>query len=200
MTRSFYVIRRTEMIATYVVMCFILVIDKITWRFGRPYTCAGIDYQWIRPYLEPGMIILTRKNFNLSNLFIKGYWKHTSIVTDREHIIEATSEGVIKTSVYRLLSKSDDLVILKPLFCDHLSMMRASEKAEKVLGYPYNFLFRKENGSFYCSELVCWAYTTVIPMGNSWEMMRWYHEGKYIYPHYLYETKSIWEVVYESTG
>jgi uncharacterized protein YycO len=146
------------------------------------------------------MIILTRKNFNLSNLFIKGYWKHTSIVTDREHIIEATSEGVIKTSVHRLLSTSDDLVILRPLFCDQYSMMRASEKAQNVLGYPYNFLFRKGNRSFYCSELVCWAYNTVTPHGISLEIMNWYHEGKYIYPHYLYETKSIWEVVYERTG
>jgi hypothetical protein len=51
---------------------FIRLANRINWRFGRSYKCERVNVDGIRPLLTPGMLVLTHKDYEFTNLFING--------------------------------------------------------------------------------------------------------------------------------
>jgi hypothetical protein len=138
---------------------FARVANKINWRAGRPYKSR---FETLEPHigkLAPGMIILSHKNYELTNWFISGYWTHIAVIASEKHIIEAVSKGVVKTHINEFFSSIDDFIILEPAFCCRASMLKAVEYMEKFMGYPYNFRFLPSERSFTCIDLVGRAYS-----------------------------------------
>jgi uncharacterized protein YycO len=178
---------------------FIRLGNKIRWRFGRSYKCAGLNVDEIRPLLEPGMVILTHKAYEMTNLFINGYWTHTAIVTSEDSVVEAISRGVVTKPLDKFLTTVDDFLILKPRFCGTESMKSASEHVKRFLGYPYNFTFRSEEDSVYCSELVFRAYSTTPEWDTITrtpaEHVREYFDGRIVLPHSFSESQLLWQHV-----
>ena len=178
---------------------FARVANKVNWRFGREYQCSNHNSSDLRCALKPGMILLSHTNFEFTNIFIKGYWTHTAIIVSDEHVVEATSKGVEKKTIEQLIAKIDDYIILKPLFCNEYTMQKASNYVVEVVGYPYNFSFRQYTKSFYCSELIYWAYARSIRLnGNNnkyYQIITKFLDDSIITPHHFTETKNLWEVV-----
>lgn len=178
---------------------FARVANKVNWRFGREYQCNNHNSDDLKKVLKPGMILLSHKNFELTNIFIKGYWTHTAIVISDNEVVEATSKGVEKKTIEQLITTIDDYIILKPLFCDEYTMQKASNYVVDVLGYPYNFSFRQYTRSFYCSELIYWAYIRSIKLNgdnsNYYQMLNKFLDENIIIPHDFTETKNLWGVV-----
>jgi len=170
--------------------CYLLLlsINNINWRFGRHFWCEG-SHKQIHRFIYPGMVILTRKRHEFSNLLIPGYWTHAAMIISNEHIVEATIRGVIKTKISELLKFVDDFVILRPAFCTSKGMVKASNHAIEAMGIPYNFTFNHENKAFYCSQLVHWAYQLSVRRNISST------NRKIIIPNSLYEARDQWEVV-----
>ena len=88
----------------YSISPFAMLANKINWRFGRPYRR---NYEFVKPHIQrfaPGMIILSHKDYELTNLFIGGYWTHVAIIVSQNEVIEAISKGVVKTNTKKFFS------------------------------------------------------------------------------------------------
>jgi|WetSurMetagenome_2_1015567.scaffolds.fasta_scaffold485807_2 hypothetical protein len=146
----------------YAVSPFAMLANKINWRFGRPYKTK---YDSFLPHISrfaPGMIILSHKDYELTNWFIRGYWTHVAMFASQDYIIEAVGRGVVRTPVKDFFSSIDDFIILEPKFCSRASMLEAVNYVQKYVGYPYNFKFLQSDRSFTCIDLICRAYDLSI--------------------------------------
>lgn len=149
----------------------------------------------------PGMILLSRREFQISNFFIDGYWTHTAMIMPREKVIEATAEGVVMNDLHEFFLKTDDFVILKPKFCSTREMEKACGHASEIVGSPYSFDFNNSDDSFYCSELVLKVYarTCLWDRRNHHEPTEFKHlcDGKIVSPSDFYHNQNAWEVVFQ---
>jgi hypothetical protein len=176
---------------------FVFVSNKINWRWGRPFKGNRKDRKKMGHLLQPGMVILTHKEYEFTNIFIRGYWTHAAMVISSDQIVEATSDGVKIKLLEDFLASHDDYVVLKPTFCDSATMQLACEYVRQVLGYPYNFRFMPGGKAFYCAELVYWAYYNSCNSRESFageirELNRAI-DGKILNPQEIYESKDCWE-------
>lgn len=178
---------------------FIRLANKINWRVGRPYKCSNIKIEKIKRRLKPGMVILTHKDYEFTNLFILGYWTHSAIVISDEQIVEAVSDGVIINNIDNFLTTVDDFIVLKPKFCSRISMRMASEQVKKFVGLPYNFTFKQSKKSIYCSELIYKAYAEI----PEWNLINEraaaeipdFNSGKIIHPQSIFRSRQLWKKV-----
>jgi hypothetical protein len=185
----------------FLLLCnpFIRFANKINWRLGRPYRGAQWSPDTVTGMLHPGMVILSHKNYELTNWFIRGHWTHAAIYIGEHTVIEAVSKGVVKNSLATFLKMVDDFMILRPTFCDPHTMTEAAEIVKKIVGYPYNFTFRSRKESFYCSELVYraysqtsrWKYVEKEYPGKLWD----FHSTEIVIPQNLLESSHLWQVV-----
>lgn len=185
----------------YYCIPLIWVSKYITWRFGRKFRCSDLNLDCIRERVKPGMIILSRREFQISNLFIDGYWTHTAMIMPMEMVVEATTKGVIIHTLKDFFLNTDNFVILKPRFCSILEMDKACFHATEIVGSPYSFDFNNSDDSFYCSELVLKVYAKTCGWTN-----KNHHppsefsnlcEGKIIHPSDLYHNSNAWEIVFQ---
>lgn len=171
------------------------------WRFGRKYKCSELDLDQIRELLKPGMILLSRREFEISNYFIDGYWTHTAMVMPQGKIIQATAKGVIINELEEFFLTTDDFVILKPRFCGIQEMEKACIHASEVVGIPYSFDFNNADDTLYCSELVLKAYARTCGWNRKshHEPNEFNHlcDGKIVHPSDLYHNQNAWEIVFQ---
>jgi hypothetical protein len=173
----------------------------MTWRFGRKFRCTEVNLDPIRRLLHPGMILLSRKEFQIANYFIEGYWTHMAMIMPKEKIIEATSVGVNLRDLPEFFRNIDDFAVLKPRFCGLPEMEKACSHALEVIGWPYSFDFNNSDESYYCSKLVLKVYAQTC----GWQ--RYGHhkapefnhlcEGKIVRPDDLYRNRDAWEIVFQ---
>jgi len=138
----------------------------------------------ILPKLKPGDIILTRKEWQLTNLGIPGYWTHALLYTGKltelslntqkliaenspeiarqmakKPILESTSKGVHLSKLTKAL-KSDSLVILRTKL-NQEELESVILEALKHYGKPYDYeLDFIHNHSLICSELIYKSFLT----------------------------------------
>jgi len=141
---------------------FIRLSNKINWRAGRPYRCHDYPFVQVKDSVKPGMVILSHKEYELTNLFIRGYWTHAAMVISEDMVVEAVSKGVVKKPLKEFISTLDDFTIIRPGNCDHEEMALAGKYIQYAIGYPYNFTFKSRDDSYYCSELIYRAYMKVL--------------------------------------
>jgi hypothetical protein len=178
---------------------FIRLANKVNWRFGRAYEGSPRPLAPFIGLMQPGMVILSHKKFELTNWFIRGYWTHAAIFIGDNNIIEAVSKGVVIKDLETFVNTVDDFIILKPKFCDPDVMKEAVDFLKATVGRPYNFTFRSREESFYCSELVYRAYSQT----SKWKHVReqyhekiWsYHSDRILVPQNILESEFLWQVV-----
>jgi hypothetical protein len=183
----------------YAISPFAMVANKVNWRFGRPYRQS---FEVVKPHirhLAPGMVILSHKDYELTNLFINGYWTHVAMVACENEIIEAIGKGVVKTQADKFFSTLDDFIILEPKFCSRCSMSRAVEYANRYVGYPYNFKFMQNDSSFTCIDLICRAYSLSINNEKSRSItitgLLNYITEDVVMPESILKMKNAWNIV-----
>ena len=179
-------------------------INRINWRFGRPYCCTHTQIDLVKNHLQPGMVILTHKKYEFSTMFIPGYWTHSALVVSLGSIVEATGKGVCMNTMESFFSSIDDFIVLRPRFCCKDSMRKAGEHASTLVGSPFSFDFRNSsNEMFYCSGLICWVYTqTLMGIENSLDIpfvLQNFRRGDIIKPMDLYSHQDAWQVMGAAT-
>jgi uncharacterized protein YycO len=185
----------------YYFVPLIRISKYINWRFGRKYRCSDLNTEQLRKLLHPGMILLSRKEYEISNFFIDGYWTHTAMILEEDKVVEATSKGVVITSLNHFFLRTDDFVLMKPRFCGAKEMKEASRGATEMIGMPYSFDFNNSDKDVYCSELVLKMYARSCGWNrqNHMEPDEFKHlcEGKIVPPSSLYRNRNAWEIVFQ---
>ena len=148
-------------------------IGRIHWPYTHKLT-TGEEYVKIARYAFPGFILLSRTRGELTNLGIKGPWKHAAICVGNGLIVEAISEGVTQKRLDEFYYKKDFVALYKPLFADEGACRRAALWAVKQVGAPYDYGFKttKTDSRYYCSELVYYAYYYALGVDSPLELWR----------------------------
>jgi hypothetical protein len=175
------------------------VVNRINWRFGRPFSCKFIEVEKVTEYLNPGAVILTHKKYEFSTLFIPGYWTHSALVVTAGLIVEATGKGVCMNTPESFFSSIDDFIVLQPRFCCQDTMKRAVEHASSLVGYPFSYDFRNSDEMFYCSGLICRVYAqTLIEKENLLNIPSVFQNflnGNIIKPMDLFTQQESWKII-----
>jgi hypothetical protein len=125
----------------------------------------------LRPLLQPGDVVIERRNWYLSNAFLPGYWPHAALYvgtpTDlaamgldrhRSVAIEAMSEGVVFTSVEHSMGEADAVAVLRPRLTE-AKKKAAIARAFSHAGKPYDFDFDFfSSDKLVCTEVVYRSY------------------------------------------
>lgn len=177
--------------------------NKISWRFGRKYRFQNNFQSIISNKLKPGMIVLSHKNYEFTNLFIKGYWTHAAVIVTKNEIVEALSSGVMQNKVKDFFSTSDDFIILEPINMDERSKEEAIRFIKNKVGSPYNFSFIQSDDKFTCSDLVGRAYKIPIPenvedASESFSFIN-YLTSDVLRPEQVLQQNGMWKIVVDTT-
>jgi hypothetical protein len=137
-------------------------VTKVVGKIHIPHVCAvtDTDYREINSLLLPGMVFLTRTNWNLTNLLIpseSGY-KHGAIYVGNGIVVEATGKGVATAWLEEFLCSKDKVRVLFPLFADAEERKEAARFAMTLVGRPYDYEFKSGLEALYCFEVVYAAY------------------------------------------
>ncbi len=162
-------------------------ISKILWtkiaetRFSKRIN-GLIKKENIEKYLQearPGDILLTRWNWNATNISIPWFWKHMSLYLwtweylintfpelckkedfekNHHYIIESTWKWVQTREIFNLISHNDYLWVVRTKFQQE-KIQRSLGKALLMRGVWYDFLFNfYSDKNVVCSELVLKSY------------------------------------------
>jgi hypothetical protein len=175
-------------------------VNMINWRFGRPYCCSGETAALFRTRLQPGMVILTHKKYELSSVFIPGYWTHSALVLSSGSILEAVGNGVCVKTTDAFFAEIDDFIVLKPKFCKKSDLKHIWRQATNFIGLPYSFDFSNTSEKVYCSGLICQVFIRVLTetghlhhlpssMGN-------FLKGRIIIPGDIRANQEAWQVMH----
>lgn len=145
---------------------------KFVGQFHMPFSrkkISGADYYRWRDLIEPGMVILTKTEGELSNLLNPTKIKHAGIYIgpiDSSgicYVAEAVGKGVVLTDLVTFLTTKDVAV---GCFPKGFKTEMADALCEEALGFlhvPYDFIFKLGKEAFYCFELAGTCLETVIP-------------------------------------
>jgi hypothetical protein len=105
----------------------------------KPEQIAGLKSK-----LEPGDILLQRREWYVSNIGLPGYWTHVALylgpgIAEGGDVIEAVSEGVIVTTLEQS-ADADALAVLRPRL-EKSRKEAAIKHAASYLGRPYDYDF-----------------------------------------------------------
>lgn len=150
--------------------------QKIAQRLGRSETL--MDDATMRKLLgtiRQGDILLSHENQRLTSIFIKGFYDHAAIVSNRGTVIEAVGDkwvnengvrvnkgGVREVSLTEWLWKKDYVAVIRTKLHPFI-VARASENATKYIGRGYDYTFNHKNEDVYCSELEYISYVVEWP-------------------------------------
>ena len=143
--------------------------------------------------LQPGDIILERRNWYLSNAFLPGFWPHCALYVgtptelkamgidydaldaeaiaahqrpDHGHqrvILEAISEGVVFTSAEHSMH-ADYVAVLRPRLT-HAQKAQVIRNAFRYHGRPYDFGFDfADESKLVCSELIYYSFGDLLKL------------------------------------
>jgi hypothetical protein len=124
--------------------------------FSKPEDkVTSLEFIALKADLKDGDILFSRTDWELSNIFMPGYWKHCAIYLDG-HVYEAVTKGVRKTLLEEFFFKKDHVGLGRyglPLSIESQQVTKAY--LETKLGAPYDWSFEMGiKNKFYCSELV----------------------------------------------
>lgn len=146
--------------------------------------------------LRAGDVLITFSLGELTNYFIEGDFKHAALYIGNSRVVEAIGKGVSVTDFEEFCSGKDRIAVLRPLFCTEETCKLAAINAVAQIGKPYDYYFEMGEKSFYCAELITWAYFNAT-IGKSPFTKRTVMGAETVLPYDFYLAKSKFELVIE---
>jgi hypothetical protein len=130
--------------------------------FGEaPYKVKGPDMREVLDLIQPGDIVINRKDHYVSNMFIKGDFSHVGLYVGNNDVIHVMSRGIRKEDILVFL-RADALALVRPLDQSKVesAIIKAYDKFREGAMYDYDF-DKDCPEEFYCSEFTdyCYDYT-----------------------------------------
>lgn len=150
-------------------------------------------------HLPAGTVLLTKTYGELTNFLIPGALKHGAIYDGEGNVIEAVGAGVVHTDLIDFVMSKDELVVVRPLFCENDAMARAVQWAKGQIGQRYDYAFMSNNDAFYCFELTFAAYQEALGGQSPWTLRETWGEPTVVADDFLKASKK-WVVVFDSRG
>lgn len=137
---------------------------------------TGYHYYNSLHHLKKGVVLLSRKDGELTNFLIPGDFTHTAIYCGMEkfhalgeefeipYVVEMIGKGAVKTDLLTFMLTKDRVAIQHPLFATDAQMAAAADWCVKQADekVPYDYLFDPKNKAFSCSELPQKGYEVTI--------------------------------------
>ncbi len=155
------------------------------------------DYYKIKELIRPGDVLLVRTRGEFTNLFIPSHYTHGAIISINDEVIEALGEGVILKDLIDFLFSKDEVILLRAKFAAPSEALEACWFAERKIGKPYDYLFKPNNDSFYCFELIYAAYQHALKNNSSWKLRETLGTPTVIGDDFT-NAKEKWEIIYNS--
>ena len=107
--------------------------------------------------LQPGDVLVTRKEHSLTNYFLPGYWPHAALYIGGGRVIEALADGVRERSIDSPFA-ADAIAAIRPLLATE-QIDEALARAHSHVGKPYDFDFDFTRADrMVCTEVVYRSY------------------------------------------
>ena len=108
--------------------------------------------------IKPGDVVLVGGLRRLSSLIIGGIATHSLLYVGGNKFIHSMAYGVDMVTLDELFQEYDTMIIVryKHFMKNQIKKMIKYSKAQ--LGKPYDFNFLKDDGEFYCTELIYFAF------------------------------------------
>ena len=135
------------------------VVANIIFFFGgiiihkRKNNLNSVDLMKANYKLKSGDVVLVGGLRRLSHLFIGDKVTHSLLYIGRRTFIHSIADGVEEVAMSDVFSEYDTMMILR-LKTNKKTIKTAILYAKKQIGKPYDFEFKKNNGKFYCAELI----------------------------------------------
>ena len=111
----------------------------------------------IQELLQPGDVLVTRKEHAISNYFLPGYWPHVAMYVGDEQVVESMKDGVREREMSSPFG-NDSVAVIRPAL-DAESIQQAIERARSHVGKPYDFDFDFTRADrLVCTEVVYRSY------------------------------------------
>lgn len=128
----------------------------------------GEFYYMMRDGLQPGDILLSRTDGELSNVLIPGFWKHLGLYVGdregvREAVVEAIGKGVTATPLASFAMQKDYICVLRSTIAAESERSQVADWVWSKIGSPYDFAFASSTEAFYCAELGHSGYKIFCP-------------------------------------
>ena len=185
-------------------------LGKIAWmteiggKIRVPYLKKKIaieDVHAIMSLCQPGDILLSYNNGQLSNWFISGRYKHAAVVIDRFDVVEGVDPVATRTNMYEFCLKKDKLCLVRSKEIDGDENYKVASEAMKMIGLPYDYKFfipnrdGRPNRKLYCSELAWLCHKKVYP--DMEFKLRRFLGVRTVTPDDFRQAKKYWEVICE---
>lgn len=107
--------------------------------------------------LQPGDVMVTRKEHSLTNYFLPGYWPHAALYIGEGRVIEALADGVHERSIESPFAV-DAIATIRPQIGTEL-IDQAIARVRTHIGKPYDFDFDFTRADrMVCTEVVYRCY------------------------------------------
>lgn len=120
------------------------------------------DYRMLKRKIQNGDILLSTMKGEITNLLIPGFWSHAALYVGDDTIIESTSKGVHYSDLIDFMLSKDYVCVVRTKLT-YQEIIFAVEKAKTVVGKPYDYFFEPGCESFYCAEVITYAFSSLMP-------------------------------------
>lgn len=163
---------------------------------------TGEHYFQYRDKINIGCILLTKTNYEFSNLMNPCDIKHGAIYvgnildTDIKYVLESTGKGVVLTDLVTFLTSKDIVICIEYKNALKTSYTKLQKFVTLVKGIPYDYLFNKDAKAFYCFELCADFIKEMFPYADlsSKELLK----NKYIYDHNTFLDAKLFTVIFDT--
>lgn len=168
-------IRRLFTTIRHLVLWVSVPVQKFLQKMGRVDTKMSAEgVQAIINLMEPGDGLLSFESQRITNLFIRGDFKHAAIVSPTRTIIEAVGDNwVIKDGLRVNLGGvreykdviswlyNKDFAALVRMDLPQETRLAAAEYSKSFVGKGYDYFFNFKGELLYCSEIIYAAFKKV---------------------------------------
>ena len=117
-----------------------------------------LELEQLKAFIIDGDCLVSRSDYELSNIFMPGEWKHVALYY-KGHVYESVTGGVRKTPIEEFFYKKDQIGLCR--LHKEIDFSLAIPFLDSTIGMPYDWSFSGKNDKYYCSELAYKAYSLV---------------------------------------